>query len=76
MRNFLLIISLITCLLFNTVVAQVEYVQRVETELKDDFVNESILEFGEKGLIVRSKRKENIGGQEEWQFQKINTDLQ
>ena len=55
--------------------AQVEYVKRIETELKDGFVNESVLEFGEKGIMIRSRRKEKINGQEEWLFQKLDTDL-
>ena len=53
-----------------------EYVKRIETNLVDGFSRESFVEFGEQGIIVRSRRGEYVDGQEEWVFQKYDTELE
>ncbi len=53
-----------------------EYVKRIETNLVDDFNRESFLEFGEKGLIIQSRRSDYVDGKEEWVFQKYDTELE
>lgn len=59
----------------SNVFGQVEYLERLEIELSDGYFNETVIEFNEKGLILQSRKGEKEGGNEEWRFDKYDTDL-
>ncbi|MBI1308132.1 MAG: hypothetical protein GC181_16135 [Bacteroidetes bacterium] len=68
----------IACFLaaFQWTSAQVSTEKRLEFELKDDYVGESIYTFGEEGLIMRSVSQRSDGGNREWKFDLYDTDLE
>lgn len=56
--------------------AQIEYVERFETELKDDYTSEEVYDFGKKGVILLSVSKGKQGGKREWKVDHYNTDFE
>jgi hypothetical protein len=56
--------------------AQISYDKRIEFELKDDYVNEQVFEFGEDGLLMVSRSEKATDGTYEWKFEKFNTQLE
>lgn len=55
--------------------AQVSYIERIEFELKDDFIDENLIEFGEKGFLVRSRNKNTEDNKIEWKYELFNSNL-
>lgn len=75
MRN-LLSFLLITFFCITGSFGQISYEERVEIELRNGYGGERITEFGEKGLILSSKKDELTDGQKEWKYDMYDTDLQ
>ena len=57
-------------------IAQVTYEKRIEFAVKDGYSNEEIYEFGNKGLMISSKKDDIIDGLAEWKYEFLNTDLE
>jgi hypothetical protein len=57
-------------------IAQLTYEKRIEIELKDDYLGETIYQFGEDGFILRSYRINIPGKKNEWKYDLYNTDLE
>lgn len=66
---------LLLLFLTQSVSAQLSYTKRIELELKDDYVDEKLYEFGSKGFVIRSVSKESSGGEDEWKYDLYDTDL-
>ena len=73
MKNILLALFVA---LSTSLVAQVEYVNRIEFELKDGYSNEEIYEMGSLGFVLCSRSDEVNKGEVEWKFEHFNTDLE
>ncbi len=56
--------------------SQVSYEHRVEIELKNDYINEKVIDFGADGMILRSKSDDTKDGKDTWRFEKYNTELE
>ena len=70
-KNILLALLLFPFLTFS----QVSYEKRVEYAVKDGYGNEEIYEFGNKGLIMCSKKDELVKNMAEWKYDFLDTDL-
>ena len=72
-----LLFSLLFCFtLFSFSSAQVEYVERLELELKDDYEGEEIYEFGDNGFLLLAQSEDKSRGKREWKIDHYDTDLQ
>jgi len=69
------LIILLSFLFVSNAFGQVEYLKRIEIELDNNYSSETLIEFNEKGIILQSKKEGKEGGNEEWKFEKYNTDL-
>lgn len=55
--------------------AQIEYLERFEIELKDDYENEEVHQFGEDGVILVANSKKSRKGNREWKIDHYSTQL-
>lgn len=55
--------------------AQIEYVERLELELKDDYEGENVYDFGKNGFLLLAQSKDKSRGKREWKIDHYNTDL-
>ena len=67
--------ALIGLLMIQSVNSQLKYEKRIEFELKDGYADEKIFTFGERGLLMRSKKIERVENDEEWKFDFYSTDI-
>lgn len=67
--------ALIGLLMIQSVNSQLKYEKRIEFELKDGYADEKMFTFGERGLLMRSKKIERVENDEEWKFDFYSTDI-
>ena len=73
MKNYLIILLLF---ITTSIFAQISYEKRVEYAVKDGYSSEKIYEFGNKGLIMSSRKDELINNMAEWKYDFLDTNLQ
>lgn len=59
-----------------TTQAQINQLNRIEFEYKDEFEKERIVPIGENGVLLFAKSKEKSGNKSTWIFRKYNTELE
>ncbi len=71
-------VFLVAFLFFVTIqsIAQINYENRLEFDLRDGYGSERIIEFGEEGFILFSKKTELVERQRERKFDMYSTDLE
>jgi hypothetical protein len=57
-------------------IAQLTYEKRIEIELKDNYIGETLYQFGKHGFIIRTYRKNMPGKKDEWKYDLYNTDFE
>ncbi len=73
-KKILLTILSIFIALFST--AQISYENRIEFELKDGYSGERIIQCGENGFIIRSRKDKNSGSDIVRKYELFDTNLQ
>lgn len=74
MKNIL--IPVLLSLIGFTGVSQVSYHNRIEIELNDGYIGESLTEFGEEGFMILSRSKKDVKNMFEWRYEQYDTDLE
>lgn len=69
------VIILFVLMLTGNLFGQVSSEKRVEIELKDNYENEHIIEFGSEGLVLFAENSEAEKGTSEWKYDLYDTDL-
>lgn len=59
-----------------TLSAQVRFENRLELELRDLYDSEKVIEFGEKGFMLRARASIKGGDEREWRFRFFNANLE
>ncbi len=68
-------IFLLLSYLCHVSLGQVSYENRLEIELKDEYENEKVHEFAEKGFLISAVNSKSKGKEDEWKFESFDTDL-
>ncbi|MEM7371790.1 MAG: hypothetical protein AAF587_24455 [Bacteroidota bacterium] len=74
MKTLFLILTVTMCLI-TSIKSQISHENRIEFEEGDRFVGKKIFEFGKDGFIMRSINRNTTKKQNEWKFEKFDTDL-
>lgn len=71
----LLILTILALMSLNAV-SQIDYTKRIEFEIDNGYCQEKIIDFGDAGFVLSTKKDESIQGQTEWNFELYNTNLE
>lgn len=74
MKKTLLFVWLFTLIISG--IAQISYQERLEFDLKDGYVDEKVIVFGETGFIISSRKSESSNHQNEWRYEQFDNTLQ
>lgn len=70
------VVLMLLFLISYTASTQINYPKRIEFEINDGYSQEKIIDFGESGIVISSKKDESVSGQHEWKFELYNTELE
>lgn len=75
MKNLLLLFFAIVLSSGQLLAQTKQYEKRIESDSKDGYVNDTVIQFGKRGLIVQAEKRAKTEGKRVWRFKKVDKDL-